>query len=179
MVWFDVARINFASTSSVVTDSVVDKDGCDVVFETTPMDSLVLDVDEVSAANNLVKSVIGSDKQCDFAILSVENDENIIALLEVTDQNTNLPEKIYECMKQLIESFDHFDSISHRCALPIAEVTRKAVIVAPYLRSTMFKSQKFDTERRHFIDNVAGSVALVFVQCGEDVWQEIQGTSTT
>ena len=174
MIWFDPVRIKFASTLFVITDSVVDKDGCDVVFETTPTDSLILDVDELSATNNLVKSVIGSDKQCDFAILSVENDENIIALLEVTDENTNLPEKIYECMNQLIDSFNHFDRISQRCGLSITEVTRKAVIVAPYLRSTMFKSEKFHVERRHFINNVAGSVALIFVQCGEDVWQEIR-----
>lgn len=176
MDWVDPVRIKFASTSAIITDLVVDKDGCHVVFETIPSGSVVLDVDQTSNSDDLIRSVIGTDKKCDFVILSIENDENIVALLEVTDDNTNLPEKIYECMKQLIDSFDHFDRISQRCALPIADVTRKAVIVAPYLRSTMFKSEKFGLERQEFINNVAGRVALVFVRCGDDVWREIQGT---
>ena len=98
MDWIDPVRIKFASTPAIVAEPVVDKDGCEVVLEMIPSNSVVLDVDQTSNEDNLVKSVIGADKRCDFVILSVEDDEKIVALLEVTDDNTNLPEKIYECM---------------------------------------------------------------------------------
>ena len=174
MQWINPIRSRFASTSAIVTDPVVDKDGCEVLFDSVPAGSLILDVDEVIDFDDEISSIVGTDKRCDFVILTVQNGDNSVALIEVTDQRTNLPDKIYECMDQLRESYDHFDQTALRCTLALHDLTRKAVIVAPRQRASMFRSDRFKQARTHFLNNVSGSVSLVFTQCGEDIWEEIQ-----
>ena len=174
MRWIDSIRSRYASTSAIVSDSVIDKDGCEVDLESFPSGSLILDVDEVIDFDGQIRSIVGTDKRCDFAILTVQNGDNVIALVEVTDQRTNLPDKIYECMDQLSESYDHFDRSTLRCALPMRHLSRIAVIVAPRQRASMFRSDRFKQLRANFINNVSGSVSLKFAQCGEDLWDEIQ-----
>ena len=174
MRWIDPIRSRYASTSAIVTDSVVDKDGCEVLFESFPAGSLILDVDEVIDFDDEISSIIGNDKRCDFAILTVQNGDHTIALIEVTDQRTNLPDKIYECMDQLRESYDRFDQTALRCALPLQNLFRKAVIVAPRQRASMFRSDRFKQLRTNFLNNVSGNVTLKFAQCGEDLWDEMQ-----
>ena len=170
----DSIRTRFASTPAIVNDPVVDKDGCEIVFESFPPGSLILDVDEITNLDDCVSAVIGNAKRCDFTVLTVQNDDSIVALVEVTDQRTNLPTKIYECMDQLKESFDHFDRATHRCTVPFSGFSRKAVIVAPRQRASMLRSDKFKQERSRFLNNVSGSVTLKLAQCGEDLWDEIQ-----
>ena len=174
MRWIEPIRSRYASTSAIVTDPVVDKDGCEVLFESFPAGSLILDVDEVIDFDNEISTIVGIDKRCDFVILTIQNGDNTVALVEVTDQRTNLPDKIYECMDQLRESFDHLNETTRRCAVPLSNLSRKAVIVAPRQRASMFRSDRFKRERADFLNNVSGSVSLKFAQCSEDLWDEIQ-----
>ena len=174
MRWVDTIRSRYASTSAIVTDSVVDKDGCKVLFGSFPEGSLILDIDEVIDFDDEISTIVGPDKRCDFALLTVQNGDNTIALIEVTDQRTNLPDKIYECMEQLRESYSHFDQTAIRCAAPLSDLSRKAVIVAPRQRASMLRSDRFKQERSRFLNSVSGSVTLKLAQCGEDLWDEIQ-----
>ena len=174
MRWIDPIRSRYASTPAIVTDSVVDKDGCKVLFGTLPLGSLILDIDEVIDFDDEISAIVGSDKRCDFALLTVQNGDNTIALIEVTDQRTNLPDKIYECMDQLSESYDHLDQTILRCAIPLPGLSRKAVIVAPRQRASMLRSDRFKQERTRFLNTVSGSVSLKLAQCGEDLWDELQ-----
>ncbi len=174
MQWINPIRSRYASTPAIVTDSVVDKDGCEVLFESFPAGSLILDVDEVIDLDDEIRSIVGTDQRCDFAILTIQDDYRTVALIEVTDQRTNLPAKIYECMDQLRESYESFDQSSLRCALPLRNLSRKAVIVAPRQRASMFRSDRFKQLRNNFLNNVSGSVSLKFAQCGEDLWDEMQ-----
>ena len=174
MQWINPIRSRYASTPAIVTDSVVDKDGCKVLFGSFPPGSLILDIDEVIDFDDEISAIVGSDKRCDFVLLTVQNGDNTIALVEVTDQRTNLPDKIYECMDQLSKSYEHLDQTTLRCALPLQNLARKAVIVAPRQRASMFRSDRFKQLRNNFLNNVSGSVSLKFAQCGEDLWDEMQ-----
>ncbi len=174
MRWIDPIRSRYASTSAIVTDAAVDKDGCEVLFESFPAGSLILDVDQVIDFDDEIESIVGTHKRCDFAVLTAQNGDNTIALIEVTDQRTNLPDKIYECMDQLSESYDHFDQTALRCSLPLRNLSRTAVIVAPRQRASMFRSDRFKQLRTNFLNKVSGTVSLKFAQCGEDLWDEIQ-----
>ncbi len=174
MQWIEPIRSRYASTSAIVTDAAVDKDGCEVHFGSFPAGSLILDIDEVINFDDEISAIVGPYKRCDFAILTVQNSDDAIALVEVTDQRTNLPDKIYECMDQLSESYDHLDQTTLRCALPLRNLSRIAVIVAPRQRASMFRSDRFKQLRANFLNNVFGTVSLKFAQCGEDLWDEIQ-----